>query len=124
MLGPTSPRLKRNRPMANRNPSPSTRFKSGDDWSGNRSGRPPGKSLTGRLRDMLELTTWKGEPLPEGKTVADLLAEVMVKKALGGNLKFFVELLNRTDGKVRHFAEPAAPAQIVVCYADDGVAEV
>ena len=74
--------------VGNLNPSRSTRFKSGAEWTGNAKGRPPGKSLTATLRDMLEMTTWNGERLPEGETIGHKLAEVMVNKALGGNFKF------------------------------------
>ena len=91
--------------MANRNPSRSSRFKPGAEWTGNAKGRPPGKSLTAKLRDMLDQTSLEGHLLPEGQTIAEMVAKLILRKALGGDFLYVVELLNRTDGKVRDRAK-------------------
>ena len=86
--------------MANRNPSPHTRFKAGAEWAGNAKGRPPGRSLTAKLREMLDASTLDGRPIADGKTLADLLAETILRGALGGDIRFLKEILDRTEGKV------------------------
>ena len=40
-----------------------------------------------------------GKPLPRGKKVADLVAEVIVREAIKGDYQFAKELLNRVEGK-------------------------
>ena len=59
--------------MANRNPSPRTRFKPGAEWTGNAKGRPPGRSITAKLCELLGASTINGVPIEGGKTLADLL---------------------------------------------------
>ena len=109
--------------MANRNPSPSSRFKSGAEWRGNAKGRPPGRSITAMLRDMLDQTTFDGKELPDGKTVASLVAEVIIRGALAGRFPFLKMLLDRTEGKVRdRVEEPAYQApRIRILWEEDAV---
>ena len=71
--------------------------------SGNPGGMVPGRSVTARLRDLLNKGEINGKPIKDGKQVADLLAEVILKAALQGDHKFVTTLLDRTEGKV---AEP------------------
>lgn len=85
--------------MANPNPSPSTRFQPGQ--SGNPGGMRPGtRSVTSRLRDLLEKGEVGGKPIKDGRQVADLLAEVILKGALKGDYRFAAMVLDRTEGKV------------------------
>jgi len=68
--------------------------------SGNPGGRPKGRSLMARLRELLERDTIDGKPIADGKQVADLVAEVIVVRALKGDHRFLATLLERTEGKV------------------------
>ena len=58
-----------------------TRFRPGQ--SGNPAGRPKRKTLSERIGDLLERTELDGRALPDGMCVADLLALVILKQALG-----------------------------------------
>jgi hypothetical protein len=85
--------------MPNPNPNYSTRFQPGQ--SGNPAGRPPGsKSIAGRLKDLLERAEISGKPIEGGKQVADLVADVIVERALKGDFRFMDLLVERVDGKV------------------------
>jgi hypothetical protein len=112
--------------MANPNPSPSSRFKAGSEWNGNAKGRPPGRSLTGKLRDLLASTTFDGEPIEDGKCVADLVAEALIRLAIGGHFRAMVEILNRTEGRVRDRVEEPAQGRVAVVWeaVEDRVARV
>jgi hypothetical protein len=68
--------------------------------SGNPAGKPKGRSVTARLRDLLDAVELGGKPVPDGKQVADLLAEVILKNALKGDHRFVSTVLDRTEGKV------------------------
>jgi len=59
--------------------------------SGNPNGRPKGESLTAKLRRVLETEH-------NGRAIADLIAERIVKEALSGKFPFAKELLDRLDG--------------------------
>ena len=61
--------------------------------SGNPAGRPPGESLTTKLRRVLD------EPEGNG-TKADKLIEMAVQAARGGDFRYFSEIFDRIDGKV------------------------
>jgi len=63
------------------------------------------------VREFLQRTEYtipsdkEGEPptlvkLPPGVTVADLLAQIVIRQALRGNYNFIRELLDRIDGRV------------------------
>ena len=79
-------------------------FKKGE--TGNPNGRPPGQTLTARLRKILDREV-------SGKKIADLLMEEMAKGALKGDFRFMQEIFNRIDGKV--------PDKVV---GDDGPVEI
>lgn len=79
-------------------PNEATQFKPGQ--SGNPAGKPKGRSVTARLRDLLDSMELGGKAIPNGKQVADLLAEVIIKNALKGDHKFVATVLDRTEGKV------------------------
>lgn len=68
--------------------------------SGNPNGRPKGQSITARLRALLEKGEINGQPIKDGKQVADVLAETILKGALKGDFRFAREILERTEGKV------------------------
>ena len=75
-----------------------TRFRPGQ--SGNPAGRPKRKTLGERIADLLDETDLYGKPIPGGRSVADLLAEAIVREALKGKFAFAKEVLDRTEGKV------------------------
>ena len=89
--------------MANPNPSPATRFKPGN--KANLAGRPPGRSITARLRELTEETKLGDTKIKDGKQVADLLSEVIVKQALKGDFRFVQLLLDRLEGQASHNLE-------------------
>ncbi len=73
--------------------------------SGNPGGRPRGRSVSARLRALLEGTAVGGKPLPDGKAVANLVAEVILTHALKGDPRFVALLLDRVEGKVKERVE-------------------
>jgi hypothetical protein len=73
-------------------------FKPGQ--SGNPGGRPKGRSLTARLRDLLDQYELNGKRLPDGKQVADLVVEGLVLGAAKGGSRQLQEVFNRVEGKV------------------------
>jgi hypothetical protein len=89
--------------VANPNPSPDNRFKPGNN--ANPGGRPKGLSIGKRLRNLLERTELGGQPLPDGKQIADILAEQLVRAAMELDAKFVREVLDRAYGTVT----PAPP---------------
>ena len=66
--------------------------------SGNPGGRPKGRSITAALRRLAETDH-------NGKPIAEVLAEVMMKQALSGHYNFAREIVERLDGKVPDKAE-------------------
>jgi hypothetical protein len=68
--------------------------------SGNPGGRPKGRSLTAIVRELLESNTIAGRPIPQGRAVAEVLADVIVKEALKGKFTFAKEVWDRTEGKL------------------------
>jgi hypothetical protein len=79
-------------------PNPDSQFRPGN--RANPDGRPKGRSLTAIVREALELTRFKGKRLPAGKTVADLVAEAILARALRGDPAVIRELWNRLEGRV------------------------
>jgi hypothetical protein len=77
---PESSRAERLRPY---------RWKPGQ--SGNPGGRPKNDSITSRLRRVLASEH-------NGREIADLIAERLIKEALSGKFPFLKELLDRTEG--------------------------
>lgn len=67
--------------------------------SGNPGGRPKGRSLKAILREALESKSIDGQPIPDGRTVADVLIERLVEGGLKSDPKFLREILDRYDGK-------------------------
>jgi Family of unknown function (DUF5681) len=68
--------------------------------SGNPGGRPKGRSLTSRIRDLLDTNEIDGKPIEDGKQVADLVVDVIIERALRGDFKFVDLVMNRIDGKL------------------------
>jgi hypothetical protein len=80
--------------------------------SGNPNGRPKGRSLTARLRDLLDQYELNGKRLPAGKQVADLVVEGLVLGAAKGNSRNLQEVFNRVDGKLTERVEINASLSI------------
>lgn len=74
-------------PKGNKNGA-ATQFKSGESWTGNANGRPKGKTLTERVRDVFESNPDK----------AQALVDAGVAAALSGDFQFWRYLFDRTDG--------------------------
>ena len=70
--------------------------------SGNPGGRPRGQSITAKLRTLLDNPN-ASEP---GKSNLDKLAEVVLEKALEGDLGFAKMVWERVDGRIPD-AEPS-----------------
>lgn len=78
-----------------------TQFRPGDEWTGNRNGRPKGSlSLTTLLRRALQSKRICGEPTPDDRPVAEWLVEAMIRQAIRGNPGYMKEIMDRIDGKV------------------------
>lgn len=76
-------------------------FKSGDEWNGNRNGRPKGSvSLTTLIKRTLAGDTVAGQKTPDGRPVAEWLVDAMIKQAMKGNSAFMKEIIDRNDGPV------------------------
>lgn len=73
--------------------------------SGNPKGRPKGsKSLTTQLKKMLAAKIKNYDPITDGdvtQSIADHLINVLLSKALNGEDKAIMEILNRSDGPVK-----------------------
>jgi hypothetical protein len=80
--------------------------------SGNPNGRPKGRSLTARLRDLLDQYEINGKRVPNGKQVADLVVEGLVLGAAKGNSRNLQEVFNRVEGKVTERVEINASLSI------------
>ena len=83
-------------------PNPATQFRPG--VSGNPAGRPR-DTLTPLLRQELCRV---GD---DGRTIAERLAQVLIREALGGNFKAMKTILDRTEGRppVSVAVEPTPP---------------
>jgi hypothetical protein len=93
-------------------PPLTSRFQPGR--SGNPAGRPKGQSLTTLLRAAIQAEV-------DGRTVAERIAEVMVNRAMDGDIRFIKEVLDRVDGKApQHAANPGPEiSRIEVVYSND-----
>lgn len=78
-------------------PNPDTQFKPGNN--ANPRGRPRGASPTAKLRELLDRGEINGQQIKDGKQVADLLAEVLLKAALKGDIRAIQYVFDRVDGK-------------------------
>lgn len=79
-------------PLSGKPPPMHTRWKKGH--SGNPKGRPKGTGVTDRIKAILDQET------KNGGTVADAMARAAIRAALGGDFRFWQEIVNRSDGKV------------------------
>jgi hypothetical protein len=100
----------------NPDPSPPTRFPKGQ--SGNKGGRPKGRSVSARIRELLEGKKLGETQMPKGKQVADILAYIIVREALKADHQFLSTLLDRTEGKVTEPIENSGGLEIRVIYED------
>jgi hypothetical protein len=81
--------------------SEATQFRSGDEWNGNRAGRPVGSlSLTTLIKQVLEGTKLGKAEIPNGRTVAEWFAIAVIRQAIRGNGAYMKEIMERVDGKV------------------------
>lgn len=78
--------------------------------SGNPGGRPKGRSITAALRKLADTDH-------NGKAVAEVLAEVLMKHALSGKFPFAKEVLDRIDGKVpdKALVETKGEQKVFIC---------
>ncbi len=90
-------------------PNPDTQFKPGNN--ANPGGRPKGRSITSRLRDLLEATEIGGKPLPNGKQIADLVVEALVKQCIKGHPKCLDMVMDRAEGKVQEHLDLTSNGQ-------------
>jgi hypothetical protein len=77
-----------------------TRFKLGQ--SGNPGGRPKAARLSQACRELL------AQPLPgntEGRTYAEAIAQMLGKKAIGGDIRAAQEIADRAEGRARQSIE-------------------
>ena len=90
-------------------------FKKGQ--SGNPNGRPKGsKNLTTQLKKMLEAKIKNYDPIKDEEitqSIADHLINVLLSKALNGEDKAIMEILNRSDGKVKDEIEHSGGVKII-----------
>lgn len=73
-------------------------------------GRPKrAETISDIIREALKQRTIGGKPIPGDRTVADVIAEVVMAKALKGDHKFITTLLERVEGKVKERHEISGP---------------
>lgn len=90
--------------MANANPSPDTRFKAGQ--SGNPGGRPKGISIA----------TMIAESLTEKD--AQRIVRAAINAAKKGDVRYFQQLIERTDGKVMERLEASGDLTLSLALVD------
>ena len=73
--------------------------------AGNPRGRPKGRTISTLLREILGQTRFIGLPTPGNRTLAELVVETMVYRAVRGDFAFTKMILDRADGRVKD-AEP------------------
>jgi hypothetical protein len=97
-----------------RSPPEHTRFRKGQ--SGNPGGRPKGRSITAALRELLDREH-------NGRVIAELIAERLVRDALQGKFPQAKEILDRSDGRVteRHEVAGTGVVRIVVAGPEEEV---
>ena len=78
-------------------PSLEHQFKKGQ--SGNPAGRPKGKSLDAKLRELLESNELNGIKLADEKVVGDLVVVALVKHAVNGDQALLRYIFDRSCGK-------------------------
>lgn len=62
---------------------------------------------------MLDASALDGEALADGETVAMLVAETIIRRALAWDFPFLVEPLNRTEGRCAERDESPAAGRVV-----------
>ncbi len=101
--------------------------------SGNPGGRPKGPSLTRLLREALAKTEIRKKDgssmrLPEGQTVLDLVATIVLQQALGGDVRIIKEIWDRLDGRVPAKVDAAvhhsSPTDLVVLLKEETIDDV
>jgi hypothetical protein len=88
--------------------------------SGNANGRK--KGLVTLLREVLEQTELQGVKTPDGRSVAEHLAEAIIAHAIKGNAAYMVQVLDRLEGKAGSDVTSTSRGPILVEFevGDDG----
>lgn len=94
--------------MPNPNPSPLTRFKPGEAWTGNPGGRPKGESFTAVLRELLD------QEHPRAPNWRMAAAARILQLAADGNLDALKWIAEKTEGKVKEIVEQSGEVKHVV----------
>ncbi len=87
-------------------------FRFPEGVSGNPGGRPKNRSTKAVLNELLEMLD------SQGITARERLAEVVLAKALKGNIRFVRELYDRADGRPKQAVDLDGNITIRVEYAD------
>jgi hypothetical protein len=95
-------------------------FKPGDEWKGNRNGRPRGSvSLTKIVREALAGDELAGKKTPDGRSVAEWLMDHAIRHAMNGNAAYFKEIMDRNDGKTPDVEQKADVSMEVIAEMED-----
>ncbi len=90
--------------MQTRNKRQMAKFEKGNDsgkrFQKNVSGNPAGRPKSAMLSDALRLKLREAMPDASEKTVADGIADALIKQALNGEVSAIKEVFDRTEGKV------------------------
>jgi hypothetical protein len=107
--------------MANKNPSPKTRFKPGQ--SGNKGGSPAGKRISTWMVELGQLSvdelvkTMPGLPVNGQIAASRIMAAINGGKDANGATDI---VLDRTEGKVTQKVEGEITKRIVLIFPEDG----
>lgn len=96
-------------------PNEATQFRDGNPGG---PGRPKGRTIETILRERLEADRIAGKAIPDGRTVADVFADVVIREALKGNARFALMLMERAWGKVAQALQHEGELTIRVEYED------
>jgi hypothetical protein len=95
--------------MQTRNKRQMAKFEKGNNH-GNRfeknvSGNPAGRPKSAMLSDALRRKMLDAMPGASEKTVADGIADALIKQALNGEVSAIKEVFDRTEGRARQFVD-------------------
>jgi Family of unknown function (DUF5681) len=81
-------------------PNRATMFQPGN--RANPRGRPRGRSLTSKLRDLLDRGEIDGKPVEDGSQIATLVADIVIAKAMKGDGRLMELLVTTINGRLAH----------------------
>lgn len=84
----------------------------------NMAGRTPCLNVSAKLRAMRDDTTIGGQPIPGGKTIGDLICDVIHQGVLSREIEWVELYLNRTEGQARQSIEVSGPGESPLFPAD------